>query len=440
MVAIYIFGRLGNQLFQYAFSKAIKLAQGDHAPFVFNFDLVHKNGTPEDGFEDALKYFNVESYKTDSLLWFKYGTLKQIFLYLLFKIDRRLGFTFKSVDSWYILFRNHGLIYVRFSGGFSQINYPVYQKYLKTGRPKKIVCKGCFEVPALFEHIKPILIEEFTPKQPPRPENRVLYDIINSTNSICVSIRRGDFLSERFKPRFLVCDQDYFDRALEKAKELVENPVFIFFSDDIEWVKENVKTEVVSNNVNPRYNYDYNGIKIYNSTKYKLTNEMLDISNFSVNKDKILIYHTHTCESYTPTEKYNYQQTGNFRTTDLNFSVARVGEELKKQLESYNIKVVQNKTYHDYPSYNGSYSRSLTTANNMLNENKDADIVIDLHRDAITDSSYAPKVKIGDEYVSQMMFVIGTDIANSANSHWNENLKFAVKVQQKANEMYPRTI
>jgi len=208
----------------------------------------------------------------------------------------------------------------------------------------------------------------------------------------------------------------------------------------IEQAEENVKTEVVSNNVNPRYNYDYNGIKIYNSTKYKLTNEMLDISNFSVNKDKILIYHTHTCESYTPTEKYNYQQTGNFRTTDLNFSVARVGEELKKQLESYNIKVIQNKTYHDYPSYNGSYSRSLTTANNMLNENKDADIVIDLHRDAIADSSYAPKVKIGDEYVSQMMFVIGTDIANSANSHWNENLKFAVKVQQKANEMYPRTI
>ena len=243
MVATYIFGRLGNQLFQYAFSKAIKLAQGDHAPLVFNFDLVHKAGKPEDGFEDGLKYFNVESYKTDNMLWLKYGSLKQVFIYLLFKIDRRLGFTFKSLDSWYILFRNNGIIYVRLSGGFSQINYPVYQKYLKTGRPKKIICRGIFEVPALFEHIKPILMEEFTPKQPPRPENRALYDIINSTNSICVAIRRGDYLSDRFRSRFLVCDQSYFDRALEKAKELVANPVFIFFSDDIEWVKENVKTD-----------------------------------------------------------------------------------------------------------------------------------------------------------------------------------------------------
>ena len=243
MVATYINGRLGNQLFQYAFSKAVKLAQGDNAPLVFNFDLVHKAGKPEDGFEDALKYFNVESYKTDGTLWLKHGSLKQIFLYLLYRIDTILGFKFKSLDSWYILFRKNGMVYVRISGGFSQINYPVYQKCLKTGRPKRIICRGIFEVPALFEHIKPILMEEFTPKQPPRPQNRALYDIIHSTNSICVSIRRGDYLSDRYRSRFLVCDQSYFDRALEKAKELVENPVFIFFSDDIEWVKENIKID-----------------------------------------------------------------------------------------------------------------------------------------------------------------------------------------------------
>lgn len=210
-----------------------------------------------------------------------------------------------------------------------------------------------------------------------------------------------------------------------------------FENEKVTQAEENVKTEIPDNSKKARYNFESNGIKIYNSTKYTITDEMIDVSNYNVNKNKVLIYHTHTCESYTPTEKFSYTQTGNFRTTDLNFSVVRVGEELKKQLESYNINVVQSKNYHDYPSYNGSYSRSLETAKNMLSENQDAEIIIDLHRDAIVDSSFAPKVKIGDEYVSQIMFVIGTDVANPENSNWRDNLKFAVKVQKIANEMYP---
>ena len=199
----------------------------------------------------------------------------------------------------------------------------------------------------------------------------------------------------------------------------------------------NAKTEVVGNNVNPKFTNEYNGVKIDNATNYSLTEEMLNPENINVNKDKVIIYHTHTCESYTPTEAYQYESSGNFRTTNLNFSVSRVGDELENQLKSYGCNVIHNKAYHDYPAYNGSYSRSLQTVEEIISSNTDADIVIDLHRDAIADSTYAPKVKIGDEYASQLMFVIGSDVANSINSNWNENLKFAIKVQQKANELYP---
>ena len=195
-------------------------------------------------------------------------------------------------------------------------------------------------------------------------------------------------------------------------------------------------TEVINSGVNPRYTTEYQGVLINNSTKYNLSQEMLT-PDVEVNKNKVVIYHTHTCESYTPTEQYQYEASGNFRTIDLNYSVARVGDELAKNLEGYGVTVVHDKTYHDYPAYNGSYSRSLITAQNVLNSNQDADIVIDLHRDAIADGTYAPKVKIGDEYVSQLMFVIGSDGANSAHTNWLQNLKFAVKVQQKANELYP---
>lgn len=54
-----------------------------------------------------------------------------------------------------------------------------------------------------------------------------------------------------------------------------------------------------------------------------------------------------------------------------------------------------------------------------------------------SDSNYAPKVKIGDEYVAQIMFVIGTNAGGLEHPNWVQNLKFAIKVQAKANELYP---
>ena len=221
------------------------------------------------------------------------------------------------------------------------------------------------------------------------------------------------------------------DETNEK-QETTEN-----VKNEVEQAKSDVKTEVVPNSVNPKYNRDYEGVKINNSTEYELSDDLLNANDTVVNKNKVLIYHTHTCESYTPTEQFFYEETGSYRTTDLNYSVARVGDELESQLASYGCNVIHDKTYHDYPSYNGSYSRSLATAESILAENQDIDIVIDLHRDAIGDSSYAPKVKIGEEYASQLMFVIGTDKANPEHTTWDQNLRFAIKTQEKANELYP---
>ena len=184
------------------------------------------------------------------------------------------------------------------------------------------------------------------------------------------------------------------------------------------------------------YNYEKNGIKIKNETSYDLANMNLS-TNITVNSKNILIFHTHTCESYTQTDANKYESTGNYRTTDLNHNVVRVGDELQKYLTSYGHNVIHNKTFHDYPAYTGSYGRSLKTVNGILSQNKDTDVVIDLHRDAIGDDSYAPKVKIGDEYAAQIMFVIGTNGSGLTHDNWQQNLQFAMKVQQKANELYP---
>ena len=203
----------------------------------------------------------------------------------------------------------------------------------------------------------------------------------------------------------------------------------------LEKAETNVETEVQESDVKETYTSEYNGVKIKNETDYKLTKEILT-PDIDINKENILIFHTHTCESYTESEKYKYKQTGNYRTTDKNYTVVNVGRELDRQLQGYGYKVIHDETYHDYPSYSGSYSNSYKTVTNLLEENKDTDIVIDLHRDAIGDNTYAPTVKIGDEYAAQSMFVMGGNISKE-HPNWQQNLKFAVKIQEKANEMYP---
>lgn len=207
--------------------------------------------------------------------------------------------------------------------------------------------------------------------------------------------------------------------------------------ENIEHAEIGLKTEVLESNVSPRYSQEYYGVKIRNETDYKLTNEVLDPTSLEINKNNIIIYQTHSCESYTASEKYQYKQTGNFRTTDKNFSVIRVGRELTNQLKSYGYNVIHDENYHDYPSYTGSYTSSLNTVTKLLEENKDTDIVIDVHRDAVGDNTYAPTVKIGDEYAAQIMFVVGGNGSSIPHPEWQQNLKFAIKVQQKANELYP---
>ncbi len=195
-------------------------------------------------------------------------------------------------------------------------------------------------------------------------------------------------------------------------------------------------TSVISeNNKNDVYNAKYSTVQIRNQTSVQLTQEML-VPDVTFDKSNIIIFHTHTSESYTPTENYNYISSGNFRTQDTNANVVGVGNQLTKCLQNKGINVIHDSTFHDYPEYNGAYTRSLHTVQNILQTNK-ADLVIDLHRDAIGDSSYGPSVMIGDEKVAQLMFVMGSNEGGLAHPNWIQNLKIAIKIQEKANEMYP---
>lgn len=153
--------------------------------------------------------------------------------------------------------------------------------------------------------------------------------------------------------------------------------------EELSEAKTGLTTEVQESNVPQKFTVTSGSVKIKNETDIKLTKEMLK-PTVNINMNNLLIYHTHTCESYTQSEKYKYKASGNFRTTNIERSVVRVGTELEKYMKNYGYSVIHDTTLYDYPAYNGSYDRSLSNVGKLLDKNnKKTDIVFDIHRDAI---------------------------------------------------------
>ena len=271
-----------------------------------------------------------------------------------------------------------------------------------------------------------------------------LLSCLDATLPVVASINRNDEkekekLSENDILKSMLETQISSIDEIQNMKEISEDVKTENTEEEqnIELAETGITTEVVTNNpIAENYNTQYGNVKIKNQTDYQLTEEMLT-PDITIENKNIMIFHTHSCESYTSSEAYPYTPTGNYRTTDLNFTVTRVGTELTTQLQQYGYNVIHDTSYHDYPSYNGSYTSSLKTVESLLQTNP-SDIIIDLHRDAIgSRSDYAPTVKIGDEEAAQIMFVVGTNAGGLWHPNWNQNLKFAIKIQEKAEELYP---
>ena len=85
-------------------------------------------------------------------------------------------------------------------------------------------------------------------------------------------------------------------------------------------IATDTNTQVVTQNpIAERYNREYNGIKIRNETSYELTDDMLNPENLDIDKKDIIIFHTHTCESYTQTENYQYEPSRKLQNNKSKF-------------------------------------------------------------------------------------------------------------------------
>lgn len=154
---------------------------------------------------------------------------------------------------------------------------------------------------------------------------------------------------------------------------------------------------------------------------------------------QVLIYHTHTTESYEPFDSDIYDKRHTWRSTDQEENMVAVGEALKEALEAAGLSVLHDKTLHDYPSYSGSYERSAETVSALLEEYPSIRFCIDVHRDAVQQGStlLKPVTEQAGEKCAQLMILCGHDDGSLGLPAWRDNLRLAVRLQDAVEALYP---
>lgn len=140
-------------------------------------------------------------------------------------------------------------------------------------------------------------------------------------------------------------------------------------------------------------------------------------------KPEVLIYHSHTSESYSPYNEDDF---------DASHNVCAVGDELVKELEqNYGISAINDKTLHDVV-YTKSYTRSGETLDKYLKKYGDFKIIIDMHRDS-SPSKAAVTAKINGENVAKIMFVMARK-----NPHYDKNIAMVNSMVSITNKYFPQ--
>lgn len=202
-------GRMSNQMFEWAFARGYEHKNGN-LPFI-------------DDSKETLKlsHFNlIKDLKTVKKP-FGYGFLRKcVFIRALRNKFFKLSFKLPEINEENV--------------------YKYQEELLHTEAPKYI--NGYFQTEKYFSDIKEKIEADFTLKDKLNHKNKDMLEKIRSANSVAVHFRRGDYTKQRIIKTFGYCSLDYYYNAVKLMKEKTTQPCTLFiFSDDIKWVKSNVK-------------------------------------------------------------------------------------------------------------------------------------------------------------------------------------------------------
>lgn len=151
---------------------------------------------------------------------------------------------------------------------------------------------------------------------------------------------------------------------------------------------------------------------------------------------KVLIYHTHSQEAFADSVP-----------GDTSTTIVGIGAYLTELLNERGIKTMHHEGVYDLIDGNLDRSKAYDLAEpeirKILEENPSIEVLIDLHRDGVGESTHLV-TEVNGKSVAQIMFFNGLsrtkangDIAYLHNPYIQDNLAFSLQMQLKAMELYP---
>ena len=214
MIELMVSGGLGNQMFEYAAARCIQIERKEK--MALNTYLYRR--------DKAGRGFSLDHFKlNDDICVYDKPRVIIRFLGLIGNI--RFKGKLRDVDSIFAL--TIGRL----------INAHIWRsRSFKPIRKNSNIIYGYFQSEKYFSTIEPQLKEELRVKEETTGNNQEIIEDILVNESVCIHIRRGDYIKENL----VVCTLDYYHAAIDYMKRKLHTCKFFVFSDDIEWVKDNL--------------------------------------------------------------------------------------------------------------------------------------------------------------------------------------------------------
>lgn len=233
MIYVKMIGRLGNQLFYYSIARAIQLEHPE-----FGKIAIIPDNHEYDGWGGLqLLDFNIN---TKEIAHKPCLSNNQLLIEKAFKVIRKIASKFDNALFDKITYRYQPLLNkfgIYCMSGSKNIPLSF------NARLKSVYISGVWENPIYFNSIRSVLLDEIKPIKDILPHNINMFNEILQTNSVCLSIRKGDFLKAG-NERFNVCSDQYYYKAVELLNQKLCDIKLFVFSDDIEWCKNTLHFDV----------------------------------------------------------------------------------------------------------------------------------------------------------------------------------------------------